>query len=73
MVIIAAVPVLLKMNKQNLLHLDACCQFERLFEGIQGGSRDVIRRVFEGMFQTTLGYPRLDDKEVGLLNFGSML
>ena len=32
----------------------------------------MICRVFEVMFQTTLEYPRLDDKEVGLLNFGSM-
>ena len=72
-VIVAAIPVFLKMNKQDLSGLDACCQFERLFEGIQGGSRDVFCRVFEVMFQTTLEYPRLDDKEVGLLNLSSIL
>jgi len=71
-VVVAAVPVLLKVNEQNLLGLDHGCQFEGFLKGIESCPGAVIGWVSETVLQTALKHARLDDKEVGRSDFGSM-
>lgn len=67
-IVMAAVPVFLQMNKQNLFGLEARRQVKGLFKGIEGSSGDMFGRVPETMFQPLLKYPWLDDQQIGLLN-----
>ena len=69
-IIITPVPVLLHMNKKDFFRPDPPCQSNRLFKGIQGLPRYVVRGIFETVFEVIFKYTGLNYQKIGPLVLG---